>query len=109
MMQLDGEWGIDKNEITVNGTTQQVTDYEKVYFNATIDRDGFCLGTWLNLNKPSVDPEFTWGFADMKGEKFVLNDPVLGETHWQVIKQNKSEFIITRSNGSTTYHMEFSR
>lgn len=109
MMQLDGEWGIDKNQITVNGTTQEVNDIERVYFNATIDQGGFCLGTWLNIKNNSTEPEFTWGFADFKGEEFVMNDPLLGETHWNVDKQEKNKFIITRNQGGTTYHMEFSR
>lgn len=109
MMQLDGEWNIDKNQVTVNGTTQEVTDFERVFFNATVDQGGFCLGTWLNINNTNVDPEFTWGFPDYKGEEFILNDPILGETHWEVINQNKNEFIITRSSGGTTYYMEFKR
>ncbi len=109
MMQLDGEWNIDKNVVTIAGTTTENTDASKVYFDATQDQGGRCLGTWLNLANNNVEPEFLWGFNDYKGEDFVLVDPIKGEVTWDVIKQDQNEFIIERTTGDEKYRMEFSR
>lgn len=109
MMQLDGEWNIDRNIVTIAGTTTENTDANKVYFDATQDKGGRCVGTWLNLTNNNVDPEFLWGFNDYKGEDFILVAPNEGEVIWHVIKQDKDEFIIERSSGDEKYHIEFSR
>lgn len=109
MMQLDGEWNIDKNQVTIAGTTTENTDATKVYFDATQDQGGRCLGTWLNLSNTTQEPEFLWGFNDYKGEKFYMDDANLGENEWVVITQSKNEFIIERTVADEKYRMEFRR
>lgn len=109
MMQLDGEWNVDKNQVTIAGTTTESPIADKVYFDATKDQGGRCMGTWLNITSNSKDPEFLWGFNDYKGEDFYLEDSNIGETEWNVISQSKNEFIIERTSGDEKYRMEFRR
>ena len=107
MMQLDGKWNIDKNQKIENGTTTEVDDADRVWFNATKDIGDYCEGTWLETNI-GADPKFLWGI-DEKGTEFVINDPQAGEQTWVVEEQSKNKFIISRQENGTTYRMEFSK